>query len=120
MYLSEIGKSHRETVEEECVGTVSVGGGTPTVTAAGNQQETVLFGPGGMCWVPRRGQLVLVIKSGGTGSDLCVAGAQVAGTEEMEPGEVKLFTEEASLYMKNDGTIALEGRVLINGKELVV
>lgn len=118
MYLSEIGKGRREAVEEECMGTVSVGGGNPTVISAGNQQETVLFGPGGMCWVPRRGQSVLVIKAGGAGSDICIAGAEVQGTEEMEPGEVKLFTDGASILMKNDGTIALEGRVLVNGKEL--
>ena len=118
MYLSEVGKNHRETVEEDCSGTVSVGGGNPTVKTAEGQQETVLFGPGGMCWVPRRGQSVLVIKAGGIGSDVCIAGAEVSGMEDMEPGEVKLFSEGASLCIRNDGTICLEGHVLVNGKEL--
>lgn len=120
MYLSEIGKSHREMVEEDCMGTVSVGGGSPTVKTGDGQRETMLFGPGGMCWVPRRGQSVLVIKAGGAGSDMCIAGAEVSGTEDMEPGEVKLFSEGASLTLRNDGTIALEGRVLVNGKELTI
>lgn len=120
MYLSEIGKNRRESAEEDCMGTVSVGGGSPTVKTADGQQETVLFGPGGMCWVPRRGQSVLVIKAGGAGDDVCIAGAEVSATEGMEPGEVKLFAEGASLYIKNDGTICLEGRVVVNGKELAV
>lgn len=120
MYLSEIGKNRRETTEEDCLGTVSVGGGNPTIVSAGSQRDTVLFGPGGMCWVPRRGQSVLVIKSGGAGSEVCIAGAEVTDTEDMEPGEVKLFAEGASVCLKNDGTIALTGRVLVNGKELTV
>ena len=120
MYLSEIGKGRREPAEEECMGTVSVGGGSPTVVSGGDQQETVLFGPGGMCWVPRRGQSVLVIKAGGIGSDVCIDGAEMEVAEGLEPGEVKLFTDGASIVMKNDGTIALEGRVLVNGKELTI
>ena len=115
MFLSQQGKL-RPRAEDE-LGFISVGGDAPTVSAGGLQVDSPVFGPGGMIWVPKRGQTVLVIKSGG---EYCVAGAEMKACRGMEPGELGLYSEKASLWIKNDGTICLEGRVLINGKELEV
>lgn len=116
MFLSEKWKSSRETAEEGSLGTISVGGETSTVTAAGMQVSSAVFGPSGMHWIPQRGDSVLVIKAGGT--ENCVVGVEMQTPEDMQPGEIRLESQGASLWLKNDGTICLEGQVLINGKEL--
>lgn len=114
MYLSEVWKRAQENGNMGTLELVSVGGDGTVVSGMYQSQKTV-FGPGGMCWVPSRGQNVLVIKAG---AEDCIAGVEMERAEEMEPGEVKFFTQGASVWLKNDGSILLEGRVLVNGKEL--
>lgn len=117
MFLSEKWKERQGNMDGGTLEMVSLGGENSTVVSSGNQSQRTLFGPGGMCWVPKRGQGVLVIKAG---MEDCIAGAEMDSTGGMEPGEVKLFSGGASLWLKNDGTILIEGTVLLNGKELTV
>lgn len=114
MFLSERWKSGQSG--DSSLGTVSVGGENTTVAAVGEQLSTTVFAPGGMYWIPRRGDSVLVIKADGT--ENCIAGVEMKIPEDMEPGEMRLETGNASLWLKNDGSIQLSGRVLVNGKEL--
>lgn len=114
MFLSELWKGRGENMDSGAVETVSLGV-AGTVVSSGYQSKKTMFAPGGICWVPRRGQGVLVIKAG---MEECIAGAEMEADEELLPGEVKIFSEGASLWLRNDGSILLEGRVLVNGKEL--
>lgn len=117
MFLSEQMRKKRETEDSGTLEMISLGGETSTVASSGNQSLRTVYAPGGMCWIPRRGQGVLVIKAG---MEDCIAGAEMEQTAGMEPGEVKIYSQAASLWLKNDGSILLEGRVLVNGKELEI
>lgn len=116
MFLSEKWKISRDGAEDSSLGTVSVGGESTTVTAAGEQVSSAVFGPSGMYWIPRRGDSVLVIKAGGT--ENCIVGVEMQTPKDMQPGEIRLESQMASLWLKNDGTICLTGHVLVNGEEL--
>ncbi len=117
MFLSERWKQTGGDISGGSLETVSLGGENSTVVSAGNQSSRAVYGPGGLTWVPKRGQGVLVVKAG---MEDCIAGAETEGAGTMEPGEIRLYTEKASIWLKNDGSILLEGTVLVNGKEITV
>lgn len=117
MFLSEQWKQKGEAGSGGSLETVSLGGENSTVISAGYQSSRAIYGPGGLTWVPKRGQGVLVVKAG---MEDCIAGAEMEGNGAMEPGELRMFTEKASIWLKNDGSILIEGTVLVNGKELTV
>lgn len=95
---------------------VSLGGAVPTVVTSGGQIPVTLFGPGGYVWVPKRYDEVLVVKAGGVGEEDCIAGAEMDIPEGLLPGEVAISSEGASLTLKNDGRILLDGQLFINGE----
>lgn len=117
MFLSEMWRKSGSEMDSGSLEMVSLGGETSTVVSSGKQSKRAVFAPGGLAWVPKRGQGVLVVKAG---MEDCIAGAETEGLEHMEPGEIRLFSQKASVWLKNDGTIQLEGKVLLNGKELTV
>lgn len=117
MFLSEMWKQRSTDTELGTLETISLGGEVNTVASSGHQCQRTMFAPGGMCWVPKRGQGVLVIKAG---MEDCIAGAEMENTEELEPGEVRIFSQGASVWLKNDGRILLEGKVFVNGEELTI
>lgn len=96
--------------------TVSVGGKSPTVCTGEGQSPITVFAPGGLCWMPKRGQGVLVIKTGD--GALCCPGAEGEVPEGLRPGELCLKTEKAALWLKNDGRILLEGQIYFNGEAM--
>lgn len=100
------------------IGRVSIGGQRPSVELCGAQQGAEIYAPGGMVWTPKRGQGVLVMKAGAMGETPCIVGVNQETRGGLEPGELCLYTEAASVTLKNDGRIELTGRVLINGKEI--
>ncbi|MBQ5583762.1 MAG: hypothetical protein IIU74_03395 [Ruminiclostridium sp.] len=91
--------------------------GTPSgVGLEGERRDLPLFGPGGYHWAPKRGDQVLVIK---TGLEEAPALAGVRTEEDLEPGEVWISVAEgAGIRLKPDGTIALIGKVIVNGQEV--
>ncbi len=115
MYLSERWKTRGGGTMDSTLETISVGGETTAVVSEGQQVSASVFGPGGVYWVPRRGDQVLVIKA--NGADPCIAGAEQATPKDMAPGEVMLKSQGASLWLRNDGSILISGRVLVNGEE---
>jgi len=47
----------------------------------------------------------------------CVAGAkQTVAPTGLRPGEVYIHAEGGSVYLKNDGTVELRGRILLTGQ----
>ena len=120
MYLSEKLKESSQEAGLGQVDTVSLGGSSPTVSEANAQYGAKLFGPGGMCWMPKRGQAVLVIKAGMLGEESCMIGAETEASEDLEPGELRLYAQGCALELKNDGSVHITGNVYVNGKELGV
>ena len=97
-------------------GQVTLAGTQTGVGLEGERRDLPLFGPGGYYWSPRRGDQVLVIK---TGPEEAPALVGVRQTEDLEPGEVFLSAAEgAGIRLKPDGTIALVGTITVNGKEV--
>ena len=99
----------RVTLEEKEIG----------VWADGERRELPVFGPGGYHWRPCVDQEVLVLKTGGAGEAPCVAGAR--SDTDLEPGEVCIRARGgAAITLRGNGTIWLEGKVMINGVPLAV
>lgn len=103
-------------------GQVTVDGPALAVALAGERRQVGRWLPGGYHWSPRRGDTVLVVKSGAEGSP-CLVGRQ--DTEELEPGEVALSTVQGvGIHLKPDGRIllkgpvAVEGTLTVNGREV--
>ena len=97
-------------------GQVTLAGTPAGVGLEGERRDLPLFGPGGYHWAPRRGDQVLVVK---TGPEEAPALVGVRQEEDLEPGEVWLSVAEgAGIRLKPDGTIALTGKITVNGQEV--
>ena len=102
----------REALAEDGQVTIEDGVG---VYAEGERRNLPVYGPGGCRWRPSENQQVLVLKLGRQGEQPCVAGAQV-GETELEPGEIELFSNGASIVLHNSGRVDIQGRLYINGE----
>lgn len=110
-------RAERESTAAD-MGVTTIGGGSASVMTRGEQRDLEVFAPGGLAWQPKAGDTVLVVK-GGTGcQEQCVVAAETAGAapEELAPGELFLYSSgEASIYLRNDGSIAVKGNVSAEG-----
>lgn len=110
------GQQARQPLREECVqrGEVTVAGERPAVALEGERRQVGRWLPGGYHWTPKRGDAVLVVKSGAEG-DACLLGVEDT-FPELEPGEVFLSAAEgAGIRLTADGRILLLGDVQVTG-----
>ena len=114
MWLSRTMVRRQPEAEPAVLGTVSIGGADAAVVTDGEKRHARLISPGGYCWQPGAEDGVLVLK----GSELYVAGALQPGGE-IAPGEVLIYSNGASIWLKNTGEIELCGRVNIRGEAYV-
>ncbi|MCI9513226.1 MAG: hypothetical protein HFF60_01690 [Oscillospiraceae bacterium] len=106
----------REESAEAEVGVTTIGGGEAAVLTRGEDRSLPVYGPGGLVWTPKAGDTVLVIKGGSGREEQCIAGALARReTDELEPGELRLYSGGASLTLRNDGTVEIYGRLMVNG-----
>ncbi len=106
----------REESAEAEVGVTTIGGGEAAVLTRGEDRALPVYGPGGLVWTPKAGDTVLVIKGGSGREEQCIAGALARReTDDLEPGELRLYSGGASLTLRNDGAVEIEGRLVING-----
>ena len=106
----------REESAEAEVGVATIGGGEAAVLTRGEDRSLPVYGPGGLVWTPKAGDTVLVIKGGSGREEQCIAGALARReTDELEPGELRLYSGGASLTLRNDGTVEIYGRLMVNG-----
>ena len=71
-----------------------------------------LYSPPGVEFFPTEGQRVLLISCGN--HTIC-AGVEMQKSSTLRAGEIRLFSQGgASVLLKNDGSIVLNGRVTIN------
>ncbi len=87
----------------------------PTQTAAamaGGREQRLLpvISPGGYIWAPAVGQRVYVLREGTP----CILGVHPP-EETLSPGEVLLYSGNASLKLSPNGEIRLTGQVFLNG-----
>lgn len=113
MWLSETMSRQQDRQVQAGEGVVTIGGEKPAVVTDGEQRDLRVVSPGGYLWQPAVAERAVV---------LCTTG-HVLGSEQKEsglqPGEVKIFSPGASIYLANDGSIRLEGNVYINGERWV-
>lgn len=101
----------REPAAELGQVTLAGGGG---VALAGERRNVTLCLPGGYHWTPRRGETVLVIKSGPDQAP-CVTG-QAGEDRDLPPGEVVLSVKEGTaIRLKAGGGIEITGQVAVTG-----
>ena len=107
---------HEESAGAE-MGVTTIGGGEAAVMTRGEDRALPVYGPGGVVWAPKVGDTVLVIKGGCGREERCIAGAlsRREGTE-LAPGELGLFSDMASIVLRGDGTVEIQGDLVINGQ----
>ena len=113
MWLGEQMAQQPGQEQAACGGVVSIGGGAPAVVTHGEERNLQVFSPGGYVWQPAQAETVAVLP--GVGAVL----GSVQEDSSLQPGEVKIFSRGAAIYLKNDGSIHLEGAVYINGERWV-
>ena len=114
MWLSSQSRRNRSQNETAEVGVVTLEGEKTAVYLTGERRNLPVLSPGGYCWRPAEGETVLVLKSGADGEELWVAGVPGDGTD-LAPGEVRIQSRQAAVFLGNDGSIDLRGTVKING-----
>lgn len=84
-------------------------------------RDIAIVSPGGIAWNPREGLNGQLIKNWGSGLSTAILGVEIETT--VEPGEVLLYSDNATIHLKNDGNIYInesiiiekEGDIRING-----
>ena len=120
MWLARQMRSAPPTADAD-MGVTTIAGDRVGVLTRGEVRELPVYGPGGYVWLPENGAEVLVIKGGPGGEEQCVAGMrQLQPPENMQPGEIFLQgPRNTSIYLRSDGTIAIQGDVDITGNAVV-
>ena len=111
MWLSHRMAMQRVSAAE--VGAVTIGGEASAVMTDSEHRDLAVFSPGGYFWRPKVGENVLVIKCGE--NEMCILGENAGDELELEPGEVYIKSDAASVHVRNDGSIRLAGRIEIDG-----
>lgn len=113
MWLSSQSRKAQRSGQGAETGVVTLEGEKTAVYLTGERRDLPVLSPGGYCWRPAEGETVLVLKSGADGEELWVAG--VPNTGEISPGEVRIQSRQAAVFLGNDGSIDLRGTVKLNG-----
>lgn len=114
MWLSSQSRKAQPDGQRAETGVVTLEGEETAVYLTGERRNLPVLSPGGYCWRPAEGETVLVLKSGADGEELWVAGVPGDGTH-LAPGEVRIQSRQAAVFLGNDGSVDLRGAVKLNG-----
>lgn len=114
MWLSKRIVQQTPEIEPATLGTVTIGGVDGAVVTDAEKRSAKVIAPGGYAWQPAADDSVLVVR----GNELYVTG-KLAEADGMKPGEVKIFSDGAEIYLKSDGKIVIRGEVRIDGEAYV-
>ena len=118
MWLSQQRREMTRRENPAETGKVTLEGDPAGVYLSGERRNVCVYSPGGYQWAPAQGQDILVLKVGADGESPCAVG--VRQQSELAPGEVCVSNADgqASMHLTQDGTLALQGQVTVNGVEL--
>ncbi len=86
------------------------------VSESATHRNLPIVMPFGVSYVPSLGENVVVLET--EGGPVCI-GVLNTAAKELKSGELKLYSKGgASITLKNDGTVNIEGNVFINGVEV--
>ena len=120
MWIAERSWRRPEPETAAAVGQVTLPGDPAGVCLDGERRQVPVFAPGGYVWRPRRGEQVLVLKTGEQGEAPCVLGERCQDKWELEEGEILLHSGKAVLRLKADGTVDVTGTLTVNGQPVMV
>jgi hypothetical protein len=92
-------------------GVVTLSGSSLAAYSGGEWRQLNLYSPGGVAWKPEVGTQVLLLRLGAEGTP-CVAGALCTEIDDLNPGEIRLASKGASITLRNDGTIEVQGQLV--------
>lgn len=116
MWLSKQMRPAPATADAD-LGVTTIAGEQVGAVTRGEVRNLPVYGPGGYLWTPGTGAAVLVLKGGPGGEEQCVAGTRPqSAPASVRPGEVFLYGPGGnSIYLKEDGSVEIQGRVSITG-----
>ena len=114
MWLSE-NTVKKQSFKAADTGTVTVSGNEPAVFTDSELRSVNIIIPGGFAWKPGIGDETLIIKSG-DGRKCAVGKYGNEYINGISAGEVKIFSKGGTIWVKNDGTIAVDGTLQVSGR----
>lgn len=118
MWLSKkMSQAAREEEPSVSLGVITIGGGSAGAVTGSEKRDMAIISPGGFAWRPKSGQNVLVLKTGE--GESIIAGAVQDSNAELENAEVKIASNGASITLKNDGRILVNGNLSVTGDFVV-
>ena len=97
------------------LGQITIGGEETGVMTESEQRNIPVISPGGFVWRPKTGQDVLIIQTDDGGKFITGALYQGDG-EALQDGEAAIYSEGASIIMRNNGLISISGNLNLEGK----
>ena len=113
MWLSQQFQTQQAQEEPGGFATVSIGGTAPGALYDCQHTDLAVLSPGGYAWSAAVGQAVLLLPG-----QSAMAGILQPGPVKLQPGEVCLYSDKASIVLRNSGAIELTGTVYLNGVPL--
>lgn len=112
MWISEKLAQNKTPVQNTAASVSFTDGGTASLMTGGEARGIPMYSCGGVVWRPKTGDGMLVFKTAGSG-EICAL--TPSDPSQVAPGEVMLQNGNASVYIKNDGTVHITGTLFING-----
>ena len=100
------------------LGQVTIGGTEAGALLDREYRQLRTAAPEGIRWVPSQGETALMLRCG-DGSQLLLGCLTGGSGQSMAPGELKLYSRGAAIWLKNDGTIRVDGDLDIHGSVTV-
>ena len=95
-------------------GIVTVSGPEPAAMVDSERRNLRLVTPGGFSWRPETGDEILIIKDSENGK-LSAGVISKNGPENIEAGEVLIYSRNSYVHIKNSGNIVIHGNVQVTG-----
>jgi len=100
------------------VGVVTASGTESGVLLGSERRWLPVMAPGGYRWRPRTGEAVLVLKTGNDGESPCILAGENRKEDLLQPGEVELAGPGCGVKLTQNGRVAIQGAVTVNGLPL--
>ncbi len=112
MWISKI-MTKKAKVQTNINAKVTKPGSTIDVQASNEHRNVPIVAPQGIAYVPEAGRDCVLLPM----DEGVVALGLVSSEKNLSEGEIMLYSQNASISLKKDGSIHLIGKVFINGKE---
>ena len=113
MWLSENMKRTAPAVQADQA-VVTITGGETAIYTDGEERNVDILSSPGIGWRPKCGDEILVIKDSG-GRKNVFGKKQGALSENIAPGEVLIYSDSGTIWLKNNGDVHISRNLFVNG-----